>query len=251
LQEVYKSYFLGCSGYFYRDWRGKFYPEDLQPKDWLKYYSTFFNSLELNSTFYHFPKRENLRRLYRETPSGFVISVKVNRAITHIKKFRDTEEIIRNFYSVVSRALEDKLGCIMFQLPPSLHYSKEALDRIVSQLDTGFRNVLEFRHESWWREEVFAHLREKRVCFCSLSSPALPEELVETADFLYVRFHGKGAWYRYNYTDEELSLWAGRLRETTSKEVYVYFNNDFEAYAPKNCLRLMELLNTKPYREES
>ena len=243
-----KAYFLGCSGYFYWSWKGRFYPESLKPKEWLGYYARFFNTVEINSTFYNFPKKGNLKRFYRETPPGFIFSVKANRSITHMKKFKDTEELLREFYSVVREALREKLGCILFQLPPSLHYSEKTLDRILSQLDGDFKNVLEFRHESWWREEVFSRLRESGVAFCSVSSPKLPERLVETADFLYVRFHGKEGWYRYNYSDEELREWAERLKGVSSGEVYAYFNNDFNAYAPNNCLRLMEFLGVKPYR---
>ncbi|WP_457600052.1 DUF72 domain-containing protein [Hydrogenivirga sp.] len=242
---------MGCSGYFYWGWKGKFYPKELKPKEWLSYYAEFFNTLEVNSTFYNFPKKGNLRRFYRETPSGFVFSVKVNRTITHMKKMKGTEELVRSFYSVVEESLAEKLGCFLFQLPPSFRYSEENLGRVLSQLDPSFRNVVEFRHESWWRDEVYNALREKGIAFCSVSSPKLPEELVLTADFLYIRFHGKEGWYRYNYTEEELAAWAEKLRESGAREVFAYFNNDYNAHAPYNCLKLMELLGLRPYREVS
>ena len=242
MREEGKAYFLGCSGYFYWGWKKRFYPEDLKPKDWLSYYAKFFNTVEVNSTFYNFPKKENLRRFYRETPEGFVVSVKANRSITHMKKFRGTEELVKEFYSVVREALGEKLGCVLFQLPPSFTYSEERLERILNQLDPDFKNVLEFRHESWWREEVFEELRKRGVAFCSVSSPELPEELVQTSDFLYIRFHGKEAWYRYDYSEEELKVWTERIKSTPAREVYAYFNNDYNAYAPFNCIKLMELL---------
>ena len=244
-----RAYFLGCSGYFYWGWKGRFYPEDLKPKEWLSYYAKFFNTVEINSTFYKFPKKENLRRFYRETPEDFTISVKANRAITHLKRFRGTQDLIKDFYSVVAEALGKKLGCVLFQLPPSFKYSEENLERILSQLDPSFRNAVEFRHESWWREEVFEELGKRGIAFCSVSSFRLPEELVRTTDFLYIRFHGKEGGHRYNYSEEELKVWAERIESTPAGEVYAYFNNDYSAHAPLNCLKLMELLRVRPYRE--
>ncbi len=242
MQAEGKTYFLGCSGYFYRDWKGRFYPEELKPSGWFRYYAERFNTVELNSTFYHFPRRASLRRLYRESPADFRISVKVNRLVTHRKRFRDTEEIVRGFYEVVSDALGEKLGCLLFQLPPSYRYSKESLERILSQLDGSFRNVLEFRHRSWWRGEVYSRLREEGVIFCSVSAPELPEDLVDTAGILYIRFHGREGWYRYSYTEKELGEWADKIRSSPAKLVYAYFNNDYNAHAVENCRTLRELL---------
>ena len=250
MREEGKAYFLGCSGYFYWSWKGRFYPEDLSPKGWLSYYARFFNTVEINSTFYSFPKKGNLRRFYRETPEGFTISVKANRTITHLKKFRETEELVREFYSTVQEALDEKLGSVLFQLPPSFTHSEEKLERILNQLDPGFKNVLEFRHESWWREEVYEELEKRNIAFCSVSSSKLPEELVQTANFLYVRFHGRKGGHRYDYSEEELKRWAKKLKGVPAKEVYAYFNNDYNAYAPHNCLKLTELLEVRPYPEE-
>ncbi len=246
MREEDRVFFLGCSGYFYWDWKGKFYPKDLQPKGWLAYYSRFFNTVEINSTFYNFPKRNTLRRFYRETPEGFRFSVKVNRLITHMKKFRETDKFIKDFYDIVSEALEEKLACILFQLPPSYRYTEENLGRILSSLDKGFKNVVEFRHGSWWNEEVYERFRREGVIFCSVSSPKLPEDLVKTSETVYIRFHGKDGWYRYNYPEDELRRWAERIKNSKAEEVYAYFNNDYNAYAPHNCLKLMELLGVKP-----
>ncbi|AAC07036.1 DUF72 domain-containing protein [Aquifex aeolicus] len=237
-----KLYYLGCSGYFYPGWRGKFYPKDLKPKDWLKYYSKFFNTVEINSTFYHFPNEKNLRRLYRETPKDFKFSVKVNRNITHYRKFKDVKELIKNFYEVCRNGLREKLGCVLFQLPPSYTYTKENLERILENLDFGFKNVLEFRHISWWNEEVFKILKERNVTFCSVSAPNLPESLIETSETVYIRFHGKTSWYKYNYSERELKSWAKKIKKSGAKEIFAYFNNDYNAYAPQNCLKLKELL---------
>ena len=246
-----REYFLGCSGYFYWGWRGKFYPKDLKPARWLGYYAEHFNSVEINSTFYNFPKVSSMKRLYRETPRSFVFSVKANRSITHMKKFKETKELVDKFYDIVAQALSEKLGCILFQLPPSYRYTEENIERILSQLRPEFTNVVEFRHPSWWREEVYRKLRNSGVVFCSVSSPNLPEDLVETTEVVYVRFHGKEGWYRYNYSEEELRSWAEKISRSSAVRVFAYFNNDYNAYAPFNCLKLMELLGVKPYREVS
>jgi uncharacterized protein YecE (DUF72 family) len=241
-----RRYLLGCSGYFYRGWRGRFYPEELKPGDWLPYYSEFFNTVELNSTFYNFPKRENLRRLAKKTPEDFVFSVKVNRAVTHLKRFRGTKDLLDRFYLEVREGLGSKLGCVLFQLPPSYRFSEENLERILEQMNPDFLNVLEFRHGSWWREEVFRALRSEGVVFCSVSFPGLPEDLVETGDTLYVRFHGKKEKYRYRYSEEELREWARRIEGSRARTFYLYFNNDYNAYAPENCRTLMEILRVSP-----
>ncbi len=242
MREEGKAYFLGCSGYFYWGWRGKFYPEELKPKDWLRYYSKFFKTVEINSTFYSFPKRGRLKKLAEETPEDFLFSVKVNRTITHMKKLRDTEDLVGRFYEEVSEGLREKLACFLFQMPPSYRYSEENLERILEQVDGSFLNVLEFRDKSWWREEVFETLKARGVVFCSVSFPGLPEEIVETSNTVYIRFHGKDRKYRYCYSEEELKDWARRIENSSAEKVFAYFNNDYNAYAPKNCLTLMGIL---------
>ncbi len=238
------KYLLGCSGFFYRDWKGKFYPEDIKPSDWLSYYCRYFNTVEINSTFYKFPTKENLKRFYRNTPQGFVFSVKVNRIITHLRKFTETEELLKNFYETVATCLGDKLGAFLFQFPPSYRYSEENLNRLIKQINTDFTNVFEFRNPNWWREEVYKTLAETNVTFCSVSAPGLPEDIVKTSEVLYIRMHGKNKWYRYYYTEEELYQLASRLKKLGALRIYVYFNNDYDAAAPYNCLKLKEILTS-------
>ena len=134
------------------------------------------------------------------------------------------------------------MGCFLFQLPPSFHYTRGRLDRIVAQLDPARRNVVEFRHRSWWNETVFAAFRASGTIFCSCSGPRLPDELVKTADTIYVRFHGVKQWYRHDYAAEELAVWAERIRASGAARVYAYFNNDRDAYAIKNARALLRLL---------
>ncbi len=237
-----KRYILGCSGYFYKGWWGKFYPKDIKMSEWFSYYASIFNTVEINSTFYRMPKPSDVKRWYRNAPEGFIFSVKMPRTITHYKKFRDVKEEIRDFYSLMKDNLKEKLGCVLIQLPPSYKKSEDNLGYILDSLDYEIKNVVEFRHKSWWSEDVYEELKSKNVSFCSVSAPKLPEDLVITADFVYVRFHGKDKWYRYNYSEDELKEWAYKLKNANFKEAFVYFNNDIDANAPKNCIYLRNLL---------
>jgi len=227
---------VGTSGYFYRGWKGVFYPEDLPLARYFDYYQGFFDTVELNASFYRFPTPGAVRRWYREAKAGFLYAVKVHREITHLKKFADSARV-RDFYEVVA-GLGEKLGPVLFQLPPSFRYGPENLERLLSALDGDFKNAVEFRHPSWWREEVYRALEEAGVAFVSVSAPGLPGDYVETA-FAYLRFHGRTAWYRYDYPEEELVGWAKAAR---GKEVYAYFNNTDGGHAPGNALRFRELL---------
>jgi uncharacterized protein YecE (DUF72 family) len=127
-------------------------------------------------------------------------------------------------------------------LPPSFHYSPARLERIVSQLDPARRNVVEFRHKSWWNEKVFAALRETQTIFCSCSGPRLPDELVQTADEVYIRFHGTKRWYRHDYSEAELAAWAKRIKASKPSRVWAYFNNDRDCYAIKNAKEFLRQL---------
>jgi uncharacterized protein YecE (DUF72 family) len=134
------------------------------------------------------------------------------------------------------------MGCFLFQLPPSYRYTAARLRGILAQLDPARRNVVEFRHRSWWNEGVYEAFREKGVIFCSCSGPRLPDELVKTAEDLYIRFHGTKRWYRHDYSKEELRVWADRVRASGAKRVRAYFNNDREGFAIKNAREFLRLL---------
>ncbi|WP_297474101.1 DUF72 domain-containing protein [Persephonella sp.] len=233
---------IGCSGFFYWGWKGRFYPEDLKPSEWFRYYSSVFNTVEINSTFYKFPKKSSMKRWFRDSPDDFVFSVKVNKDITHIKRLKDVKNELQDFYNVVSDALKEKTGAFLFQMPPSFRYSKENLTRILESLSPEYLNVVEFRDVSWWNEEVFTVLSQNRIIFCSISAPKLPEKLIKTTDTVYIRFHGKENWYRHDYSEDELKLWADWIKKESPENLFVYFNNDFYAYAPKNALKFKELL---------
>lgn len=233
---------LGTSGWSYPGWRGKFYPPDLPAKDWLRFYAEHFSTVEINMTFYRFPKPETLKGWLERTPSHFTFTLKANRQITHLKKLHNVRSDVRYFY-ILANSLEKKLGCILFQLPPSISLDMSLLRDFLATLEPTYRNVIEFRHPSWYHDEVYETLREAGVAFCTVSSAQVPAATVVTSRVAYFRFHGLTGGYRYNYSDEELSLWARVIKASEAQEKYVYFNNDYQAFAVRNCLKLRQLLS--------
>ena len=139
------------------------------------------------------------------------------------------------------------MGCFLFQLPPSYRYTKASLTAILGQLDPCLRNVVEFRHASWWNETVYAAFRETGTIFCSCSGPRLPDVLVRTADDIYLRLHGPQRWYRHDYSVDELKEWAARIKASGANRAWVYFNNDHEGHAPRNATTLRGLLESSEF----
>jgi len=239
---------VGCSGWFYWHWRNDFYPTGLPTSRWFEHYARTFRTVELNAPFYSWPTVGTVQGWVRQAGRRrFVYAVKVNELITHQKRFVGTKTLVRDFYHVAD-LLGPRLGCFLFQLPPSYRYTPGRLKSIVSQLDPARPNVVEFRHKSWWNERVYGAFREAGIVFCSCSGPRLPDEVVKTADDLYVRFHGTTRWYRHDYTKEELAAWAGRIRASGARRVWAYFNNDREGYAIKNAKELIRLLGGRGSR---
>ncbi|MGB9937828.1 MAG: DUF72 domain-containing protein [Methanobacterium sp.] len=237
------KYYLGCSGWYYDDWKGRFYPEKLSKSKWLEYYSKYFNTVEINNTFYRFPSEKIVKGWYKRTPDYFKITLKANQIITHRKRFKDTQNIIKRFYSL-SENLEDKLAYILFQLPPNISKDIDFLKKAVQQLDSTKNNVIEFRHPSWFDIEVYELLKDFNVNFCSISSSEFPEEIIVIKNTGYVRFHGKGTErYIYSYSENELKTWKEKIKNSNASKVFCYFNNDYEAHAPQNCISLMKMLN--------
>jgi len=238
---VQTEYYLGCSGFYYNHWKTTFYPTNLSKTKWLNYYTRFFNTLEVNNTFYRYPSEKLLSGWYSKTPENFRFTLKANRIITHLHKFSGTQQYTINFYKL-AHLLKDKLLCLLFQLPPMVHKSMELLQTIADQLDYSVVNALEFRHRSWWDSEVYDFLDKNGIVFCSVSASELPDSLVKTANTVYIRFHGKDGWYMYNYSERELKDRAEKIKTQNAKQVLCYFNNDFNANATRNCLTLKKLL---------
>jgi uncharacterized protein YecE (DUF72 family) len=234
--------FVGCSGWYYWHWRDSFYPEGLPSSRWFDYFASQFRTVELNAPFYSWPTLATVNTWKRQVGRRrFAYAIKVNELITHTKRFVRTGTLVKDF-GFIADLLGPHFGCFLFQLPPSLHYTNATLKRILKQLDPRRRNVIEFRHRSWWNETVYKAFRESNTIFCSASGPRLPDELVKTADDVYIRFHGTKNWYRHDYTKEELAVWTERIRRSDARRVWAYFNNDREGYAIKNARELTRQL---------
>ena len=235
---------VGCSGWYYWHWGGSFYPEGLPSSGWFEHYASRFDTVELNAPFYSWPTLATVATWKRQAGRRkFVYAIKVNELITHTKRFSRTAALVKDF-GLIADLLGAHFGCFLFQLPPSFRYSAAALKRILGQLDPRRRNVVEFRHKSWWNEKVYEAFRNAGAIFCSTSGPGLPDELVKTANDVYIRFHGTKRWYRHDYTKEELAVWAERIRRSKAKAVWAYFNNDREGYAIRNARELRRQLKT-------
>jgi uncharacterized protein YecE (DUF72 family) len=235
---------VGCSGWFYWHWRGGFYPSNLPTNRWFQHYTQHFKTVELNAPFYSWPTTAAVQAWVGQAGrQKFIYTVKASELITHVKRFIGTKTLVKDFGHIAD-LLGPRMGCFLFQLPPSFHYSRARLDRILSQLDPARRNVVEFRHRSWWKESVFTAFRENGTIFCSCSGPRLPDDLVKTANDVYVRFHGIKQWYRHDYSPAELSGWGVKIRESGASRVWAYFNNDRDGYAIKNARTLIRLLRS-------
>ena len=239
--ELKQSVFVGCSGWRYWKWRDSFY-EGVPQNDWFARYLMSFDTVEINASFYSWPTVAGVQAWRRQPgKKKFVYTVKVSEHITHIKRFKGTKTLVKDF-GMIADILGDRMGCFLFQLPPSYRYTKVRLGDIVSQMDPTRRNVVEFRHASWWNEEVYSAFRKAGIIFCSSSGPRLPDELVRTANEIYVRLHGPKRWYRHDYSKAELAVWAERIKTSGAKRAWIYFNNDNEAHAPKNATALRRML---------
>jgi uncharacterized protein YecE (DUF72 family) len=210
--------YIGCSGWFYWHWRGAFYPAELPTSGWFKHYAGRFKTVELNAPFYSWPTVATVNSWTRQAGRlQFIYTVKVCELITHVKRFAGTKELVRDF-GLIADLLGPRMGCFLFQLPPSFHYTPARLKKILNQLDHRRRNVVEFRHKSWWNEAVYSAFRETGTIFCSCSGPRLPDEIIKTADDIYIRFHGTKQWYRHDYSEDELTVWAKRIRDSGAKQ---------------------------------
>jgi len=236
-------YFIGTSGWHYEHWQDIFYPAKLSKNKWLEFYARHFSTVELNNTFYRLPSEAAFAAWYNVSPTDFSFAVKVSRFITHIKRLRDTENSVANFLAR-AEILKEKLGPLLYQLPPNMHRNDERLESFLLTLPKGMKHIFEFRHESWLDEKVFSLLHKYGAGLCVFDMPGFTSPLVATADFAYIRFHGSTGLYFSCYSDEELADWAKKISALAAglKEVYIYFNNDAEAFAVKNAMTIREYL---------
>ena len=240
-----KSVWIGCSGWNYDDWRGRFYPQDEPRRRWLELYAERFDTVEVNATFYGLPKRETVAAWVSQTPARFEFAVKASRYLTHIKRFRDLHEGVARFYERLEPLIEaGRLGPVLWQLPENFHRDDERLSAWLEALPDG-RHTIEFRHPSWFDEAVLDQLRRRDIALTVGDHPKRPFQIHDaTASWRYVRFHygtrGRGG----NYSATELAEWSKRIASWRGRrEVYAYFNNDWRAYAPTNALVLRRRLS--------
>lgn len=237
-----ETFNIGCSGWFYWHWKRCFYPTDLSTSEWFDFYAARFKTVELNAPFYSWPTVATVQTWLKQAKrGGFVYTVKVSELITHVKRFKGTKTLVRDF-GYIADLLGARMGCFLFQLPPSYRFTSARLRAIVAQLEPHRRNAVEFRHASWWNDEVYAAFKKAGIIFCSCSGPRLPDALVKTTDDVYVRFHGLTRWYRHNYTKAELEVWADRITTCGAKRVWGYFNNDNDCHAIANARTLNRML---------
>jgi uncharacterized protein YecE (DUF72 family) len=243
--------FIGTSGYIYSHWEdGVFYPPGWPKSKKLEYYSKHFDTVELNNTFYRLPSEKTFESWYKRTPKNFIFALKAWRFITHIKKLKDCKDLFETF---LKRALilKEKLGPILFQLPPFLKADPEKLKNFLNLITQplghlvtqSLRFAFEFRNESWCNEEIYKILKEKNCAWVVVDSPSWPKEYQVTADFVYVRMHGSKILFGSKYTKKELKDLAEKIKKWKNQnlDVYVYFNNDAYGYAVEDAKELLKL----------
>jgi len=231
----------GCSSYYNFRWAEIFYPAGIGRHKWFEYYCEHFNTYEINGSFYKFPTVKSLQTWYNKSPEGFLFSLKVPKLITHIKRLEDCERELSEFYTACREGLADKLACVLFQLPPSFSYTPERLELVLKAADPAFTNVVEFRNESWWTQEVFEALAATNISFCSVNYPKLPTAVTATTDLVYVRFHGNPRLFYSEYTAEELKRTYDEILATKCSRSFVYFNNTASTAAILNAVAFKKL----------
>jgi uncharacterized protein YecE (DUF72 family) len=237
---------IGCSGWIYDSWKGDFYPEGCPQRRWLEYYATQFDTVEVNATFYRLPKRDTVAAWVQRTPEDFVFTVKASRYLTHIRRLTDVGQGVDKLWDRLQPLTDSpKMGPVLWQLPANFHRDDERLEQALSRLPPG-RHAFEFRHQSWFVPGVLALLRAHGAALTIAHHPERPWQLLElTADFTLVRLHYGARGRRGNYSESELREWAARIdRWRRSADVFVYCNNDWEGFAPRNAKRLQALLHT-------
>jgi uncharacterized protein YecE (DUF72 family) len=234
---------IGTSGWHYKHWLGNFYPEKLPHARMLPYYLQFFDTVEINNSFYMLPKFETMRTWAAAVPQDFQFAVKGSRFLTHNKKLKEPQNALDNFLPRAEE-LGEKLGPILFQLPPKWRKNTERLSEFLDALPRSHRYTFEFREPSWLSDDVYAILRKHNAAFCIYELAGFVTPEVITADWIYIRLHGPGNKYQGSYSKKSLTAWAKKIAQwqNDGQSVYVYFDNDQAGYAAFNALELKRLL---------
>lgn len=217
--------YAGTSGYSYKEWKGSFYPQKLPADEMLRHYATQLPAVEINNTFYRLPKASVVETWAAQVPEDFRFVLKASRRITHFKRLRNTDEETEYMLRTFS-GLGERLGVVLFQLPPNLKKDVERLEDFLDDLPQGIRAAFEFRHNSWFDDEVYDRLRKSNLALCVADNEgAAPGELVSTADFGYLRLR------RPNYENPQLAGWVERIQDEKWKDAYVFFKHETEGPA--------------------
>jgi uncharacterized protein YecE (DUF72 family) len=234
---------IGTSGWHYRHWKGAFYPENYSGKDFLAFYADHFESVEINNTFYKVPGKATLALWRKSVPESFIFSVKASRYITHMKKLKDSKRPLFSFLKKID-ALDEKLGPVLFQLPPNWAVNAERLQMFLRILPGDYRYAFEFRDTSWFCSPIYEMLDDHGIAFCiyDLGGTLSPKEV--TSDLIYIRLHGPDGPYKGNYSTPSLAGWAGAFSAwlKKGKKIYCYFDNDEKGFAAINALKLHEMV---------
>ena len=229
----------GTSGFSYKEWKGSFYPEDLPADAMLRYYAERLPAVEINNTFYRMPKAELLAGWAEEVPDGFRFVLKASQRITHFKRLKDVSEEVGYFLRVAA-TLGDRLGPILFQLPPNLKKDLPRLSEFLDLLPAATRAALEFRHASWFEDDVFEALRSRGAALCVAEDEELAAPLVATAGWGYLRLR------RPDYGEAEVQAWADRVRTQAWEEAYVFFKHEDAGTGPRLASRMLSLFASSP-----
>ncbi|MHA6770215.1 DUF72 domain-containing protein [Sphingobium ummariense] len=233
---------IGCSGWNYRDWRGRFYPQDLAAKNWFTFYARHFDTVEINNSFYRLPPPATVEKWRDQAPPGFCYAVKANRFLTHVKKLKDCAEPMERMMASF-RHFPPTLGPILYQLPPNLHRDLAGLEDFLPLLPHDAVPIFEFRHVSWYDDAVYALLDRHGAGICTHDMPGSPSPRLALGPAAYVRFHGSTSKYRGRYPDATLRGWADWMKEQAGagRAVWAYFNNDYDAQAIEDARRLRDM----------
>jgi uncharacterized protein YecE (DUF72 family) len=235
---------IGTSGWHYDHWTGPFYPENLSPSDYFGFYAKHFNSVEINNSFYRLPDKKTIIHWRDTSPPGFIFTVKASRYITHMKKLKRPDDSLKSLLERVS-LLEEKLGVILFQLPPRWHLNLKRLEDFLNILPGEYRYAFEFRDPSWFESSVYEALAQCGAAFCIYDFRGCLSAKEVTADFIYFRFHGPNPdAYRGKYDRQFLAGWAEAFSNWSkkNKEIFCYFDNDEAGFAVQNALELQSIL---------
>jgi uncharacterized protein YecE (DUF72 family) len=227
--------YVGTSGYSYKEWKGTFYPEDWPEKQMLRFYGERFRSVEINNTFYRMPKASMLEAWANEVPPDFKFVLKAPQRITHLQRLKDAGDSV-SFLLKVTEGLKERLGPLLFQLPPNLKKDASRLRDFLQLLPADPRAALEFRHESWFDDEIFGLLRERHVALCiAEAEEGVEVPFVSTADWGYLRLR------RPDYGDADLTDWLERIRQPAWKSAFIFFKHEEEGKGPLMARRFLEL----------